>query len=122
MTDFGQVGQLILALGLVIGMVLLLGFVARRIQGMPAQAKGELVLLDSLHLGPKEKVVLVQAGQTRIAFALHGQCIEKLAEWPETVADTQAQSQVKEQGGPSQSKFDQLLSRSNQRLAEEGAQ
>ncbi|MEM7000962.1 MAG: flagellar biosynthetic protein FliO [Pseudomonadota bacterium] len=122
MTDIGQVGQLILALGLVIGMVLLLGFVARRIQGMPAQAKGELALLDSLHLGPKEKVVLVRAGQTRIAFALHGQCIEKLAEWPETVAEAQTQTHTQEQAAPSQSKFDQLLSRSNQHLAQEGAQ
>ena len=62
-----QVFQVALYLGLIIGLILLLGFVARKIAPQNvASGQGGMKVVSSLSLGMKEKLVMIQVGDKQM--------------------------------------------------------
>lgn len=76
----GQVMQLLLGLLLVIGLIFLLAWLARRVQQqLPAGARNDSIqLLATRPLGPRERLLLVQVGKEQVLLGLTPGSIETL--------------------------------------------
>ncbi|XOV81529.1 MAG: flagellar biosynthetic protein FliO [bacterium] len=75
-----NIWQVALALVLIVGLVVLLGYVVRRFQGVQGQQSGQLRIVDSTYLGPKEKLVLVRIADQHVLIGMNAQCITRLAQ------------------------------------------
>jgi flagellar protein FliO/FliZ len=76
-----NIWQVALALTAIVGLVVLLGFVAKRFQSSKSSGTGQLKIVDSAYLGPKERLVLVQIGDQNVLVGMNPQCITKLAQY-----------------------------------------
>lgn len=67
----GSIGGALFALVLVVGLILALGWVARRMPGFRAGGRhSALRVVDSLTLGPRERVVVVAVGNTQLLLGV----------------------------------------------------
>ncbi|WP_343349794.1 flagellar biosynthetic protein FliO [Pseudomonas sediminis] len=66
----GQLGQLLLGLLLVIGLIFLLAWLLRRVQQLNPKGGQVIKLLSSQALGPRDRLVLVQVGNEQILLGL----------------------------------------------------
>ena len=68
----GSIGGALFALALVIGLILALAWLARRMPGFGggARANPALRVVGSLPLGPRERVVVVAVGQTQLLLGV----------------------------------------------------
>ncbi|MES2819734.1 MAG: flagellar biosynthetic protein FliO [Pseudomonadota bacterium] len=66
----GQLVQLLLGLGLVIGLIFLLAWVMRRVQRIGPRGNQAIKLLASQALGPRDRLLLVQVGKEQILLGL----------------------------------------------------
>ncbi|HET7687994.1 MAG TPA: flagellar biosynthetic protein FliO [Candidatus Macondimonas sp.] len=62
--------RLLLSLAAVIGLILVLAFVLRRLPGMGTARSGELRVVGSIAVGSRERVVLVEAGGSRMLIGV----------------------------------------------------
>ncbi len=62
----GSIGGAVLALVLVVGLIVALGWFARRMPGIGGASNPALRVLGSLSLGPRERVVVVAVGDTQL--------------------------------------------------------
>lgn len=62
----GSIGGALLALVLVIGLIVLLGWLAKRLPGVGGATNPALRVLGSLSLGPRERVVVIAVGETQL--------------------------------------------------------
>ena len=70
-SGFGaELGQLLLGLLLVIGLIFLLAWLMRRVQQMSPRSGQVIKLLASQALGPRDRLVLVQVGSEQILLGL----------------------------------------------------
>lgn len=67
--DAGALGGTVLALLLVVGLILLLGWLARRMPGVAGTGNPALRIVGSLALGPRERVVVVEVGGTQLLLS-----------------------------------------------------
>jgi len=81
MDPMGQIWQVALALVVIIAVVLLLGFIAKRFQGYKSSSGKLLSVVETTLLGPKERLVLVRVAKYHVLVAINPQCITKLAEY-----------------------------------------
>ena len=84
--DTEQVFQVVLYLGMIVGLIVLLGYVARKIapqQG--AVGAGGMRIVSSLSLGVKEKLVLVQIGEQQLLIGVTPTNINTLERFSEPV-------------------------------------
>ena len=65
----GMVGTTVVTLLLVIGFILLLAWLAKRMPGIGAASNPALKVVGSLALGPRERVVVVDVGGTQLLLA-----------------------------------------------------
>ena len=66
-----QIGQLLLGLGLVIGLIFALAWVVRRLQNQVGPRGNQAIkLLSSQSLGPRERLLLVQVGEEQVLLGL----------------------------------------------------
>ncbi|MHC9086421.1 flagellar biosynthetic protein FliO [Luteimonas sp. RIT-PG2_3] len=66
-TGAGSIGGALLALVLVVGLIVLLGWLAKRLPGVGGgTANPALRVLGSLSLGPRERVVVIAVGDTQL--------------------------------------------------------
>ena len=65
-----QLGQLLLGLLLVIGLIFLLVWLLRRVQQLKPRGGQVIKLLSSQALGPRDRLVLVQVGNEQILLGL----------------------------------------------------
>lgn len=65
----GMVGTTVVTLLLVIGFILALAWLARRMPGIGAAGNPALKVVGSLALGPRERVVVVDVGGTQLLLA-----------------------------------------------------
>ncbi len=99
MDPVSNIWQVAAALLLIIGVVVALGYVAKRFQlAKPGGSGGTLQVVDSTYLGPKERLVLVQVGDQHVLLGMNPQCITKLAQYDaeSSFAATLAQAQEKQ--------------------------
>ena len=68
--DAGGLLRVCLSLGVVIALILAAGWVLRRLQGGGVRAGGNLRCLESIAIGLKERVVLVQAGEKQLLIGV----------------------------------------------------
>lgn len=66
----GQLLQLLLGLLLVIGLIFLLAWLTRRVQGAAAGNQQVIELVGSRALGPRDRLVLVQVGKEQILLGI----------------------------------------------------
>ena len=74
MDPVDNIWQVALALVLIIGVVMALGFVAKRFQFNKSGGNGQLNIVDSAYLGPKERLVLVQIADQHVLLGMNPQC------------------------------------------------
>ena len=65
-----QLGQMLLGLLLVIGLIFVLAWLLRRVQQVGPRGNRVIKLLASQALGPRERLVLVQVGNEQILLGL----------------------------------------------------
>ena len=68
-TGAGMVGTTVVTLLLVIGFILLLGWLAKRMPGIGGANNPALKVVGSLALGPRDRVVVVAVGDTQLLLA-----------------------------------------------------
>lgn len=66
----GQVLQVFLALAFVVGLIVLTAWVMRRYSSMPFGRQGALRLLAAVSVGQRERIVLIQAGETQMLIGV----------------------------------------------------
>ncbi len=62
----GVLLQTVLFLVLIVGLIVGLGWIVRRMGGMTAGGKGLVSVVGGVSLGPRERAVIIQAGDTRL--------------------------------------------------------
>ncbi|TWI08018.1 flagellar biosynthetic protein FliO [Aerolutibacter ruishenii] len=65
-SNAGTAASAVLALLLVVGLILLLAWLAKRMPGLTGTTHPGLRVLGSVALGPRDRVVLVEVGQTQL--------------------------------------------------------
>lgn len=86
--DTDQVFQVALYLGLIVGLIVLLGFVARKIAPQHgATASGGMRVVGSLALGLKEKLVMVQVGDRQLLIGVTPNNITSIEQFDEPVLE-----------------------------------
>ncbi len=73
MSPADNIWQVALALALIVGVVMVLGFVAKRFQFNKGTGGGQLKVVDSTYLGPKERLVLVQIADQHVLLGMNPQ-------------------------------------------------
>jgi flagellar protein FliO/FliZ len=77
--SLGAVLQIATGLGLVVVMIFGAAFAMKRFGRMPAAGGGaQLRLLGGVHLGQRERIVVVQAGEDRLVVGVSPGCIRTL--------------------------------------------
>jgi flagellar protein FliO/FliZ len=66
----GMLAQMVLVLALVLGLLLVLAWVLRRAGLAQGAANGHLRVLGAISVGPKERVLLIQAGQEQLVIGV----------------------------------------------------
>jgi flagellar protein FliO/FliZ len=64
--DSGAILQTVVGLGLVIGLSFAVSWLFRRFGKLPISGKGVVTILGGVSLGPRERAVVLQVGQTRL--------------------------------------------------------
>ncbi|KTS78132.1 flagellar assembly protein FliO [Pseudomonas oryzihabitans] len=67
-----QLGQLVLGLLLVIGLILGLAWLVRRVQQQGPRGQQAIKVISTQHLGPRERLVLIQVGQEQLLIGVAG--------------------------------------------------
>jgi flagellar protein FliO/FliZ len=62
--------QVVLSLAIVLGAIVLLGWVARRLRVMPRGRGGALRLVDEIALGAKERAVILEVDGARLVLGV----------------------------------------------------
>jgi flagellar protein FliO/FliZ len=65
-----QLGQMLLGLLLVVGLIFMLAWLLRRVQGLSPRGTQVIKLLASQSLGPRDRLVLVQVGTEQVLLGL----------------------------------------------------
>ena len=92
----GQLLQLLLGLGLVLGLIFLLAWLIRRVQRIGPRGGQVIQLLASQSLGPRDRLLLVQVGKEQILLGLTPGQITALHVLAEPVALPEAQAATPE--------------------------
>ena len=85
--------QAVLGLGLIIGLLLLFAFLARHFLGGKGFGQGNLKLLGGVALGPRERIVLVEAGDQWLVVGIVPGQIRTLHTLPKGTSTTPAGAQ-----------------------------
>jgi flagellar protein FliO/FliZ len=76
--SLGVVLQIATVLGLVVVMIFGAAFAMKRFGRVPAGGGAQLRLLGGVHLGQRERIVVVQAGEDRLVVGVSPGCIRTL--------------------------------------------
>ena len=86
--DSDQVFQVALYLGMIVGLIVLLGFVAKKIAPQATNmGSGDMRIVSSLALGLKEKLIMVQVGERQILIGVTPTSITRIEQFDEPVIE-----------------------------------
>lgn len=74
----GQLLQLVLGLGLVVGLIFFLAWLLRRVQGAAPRGGQVIEIIGSRAIGPRDRLLLVQVGKEQILLGHSPGSIEAL--------------------------------------------
>lgn len=106
-----QLSQLALGLGFVVGLIVLLGWLLRRVGPLAAQGGQHIRLVSSLPLGPRDRLLLVDVGGTQMLLGASPGRINTLHVFDQPVADLDVAAAA---NGDFARKLQALLKRENQ--------
>lgn len=87
--DTDQVFQVALYLGLIVGLIFLMGYVAKKIAPVQsAVGTGGMRVVDSLALGIKEKLVVVQVGERQLLIGVTPTSVTRIDQLSEPLVET----------------------------------
>lgn len=78
--------QMVLGLGLVLGVIFLLAWGVRRLSHL--QPAGKMKVVATLPLGTRERAMLIEVGERQILLGVAPGRVSLLADYPEKVIDT----------------------------------
>ncbi|MBA4501053.1 flagellar biosynthetic protein FliO [Marinobacterium marinum] len=87
--SWGSLLQLGLGLLLVVGLIMLLGWLVKRVNGAAASGQG-MKVLAALPMGPRERAVLVQVGQEQLLLGVAPGRVSLLKHFDAPVVDSEA--------------------------------
>ena len=90
-----HIPQVAIALVSIVAIVLGLGFVVKRLNHGGLRPNGEIKVVASTFLGPKERVLLLEVRKRQILVGVNPHCIQTLAEFPESADFSSTLHQVK---------------------------
>ncbi len=64
--SIGSLTQLALSLAAIVALILALSWLLKRLRMTPAGGRGALCVIDQVAVGPRERIVLVQAGDSQL--------------------------------------------------------
>jgi flagellar protein FliO/FliZ len=77
-----HIPQVALALVLIVALVVGLGFVIKRLNHGGLRQGGDIKVVASTFLGPKERVLLLEVNGRQILVGVNPNCIQALSEFP----------------------------------------
>ena len=77
-----HIPQVALALALIVALVVGLGFVIKRLNQGGLRQGGDIKVVASTFLGPKERVLLLEVNDRQILVGVNPNCIQALSEFP----------------------------------------
>ena len=89
-----HIAQVGFALLLIVALVVGLGFLLRRLNQGGLGSSGDIRVVASTFLGPKDKVMLVEVRGRELLLGVNGQAITSLAEFPAPAEAVQPFSKV----------------------------
>lgn len=92
----GAVLETMLFLVLIIGLIIGLGWLVRRMGRLPTGGKGLVSVLGGVSLGPRERAVVIQAGDTRLLVGVAPGRVQTLCVL--SGAENEGQAEAKESG------------------------
>ncbi|MCX7628585.1 MAG: flagellar biosynthetic protein FliO [Methylophilaceae bacterium] len=99
--------QMLLGLGLVLALIAATAWLLRRLAPGQVAGRGDLRVVAAVAVGPKERVVLVDVGETRLVLGVAPGSVTRLHEMPRPAQpDHPAQSSITP---PMVSKFKEIL-------------
>jgi len=84
----GSVLQMLVGLVLVIALIFIVGWLIRRISGFSVYSHAHLKVISGLHVGQKEKVLLIQVADKQILLGVTPYSIHTLHELPASIENT----------------------------------
>lgn len=87
-TSFASLLQVLFGLGLVLGAIGATAWLLRRLAPGQVSASGNLRVIGGVAVGPKERVVLVDVGDTRLVLGVAPGRVNTLHQMPRPVAET----------------------------------
>lgn len=91
--DWSQVGQLVFALGLVVALIVVIGWSVRRMSGVNAGPSRQLKMIAAIPVGTRERIAVIEVGSRQILVGITSQQITPLMELPEPLATTGGESE-----------------------------
>lgn len=82
MSDLGDWQTIALNLAGIVALIVLLGWVVRRVPGIVGRAQGSMRVISSLPLGQRERLVLVVAGERQLLLGVAQGSIRLLKDEP----------------------------------------
>jgi len=107
--SWGALMQLGLGLVLVVGLILLLAWLVRRVNGVAVAGQG-MKVLAAIPLGQRERAVLVQVGEQQMLLGVAPGRVNLLARFEEPVVDS-----AEVRGAAFAERLQQVLSRGRER-------
>jgi len=87
-------GQVITGLLLVIIVIFVITWVIRRVPGLQRVGQGTIRIIDSMHVSPRERILLIEIDEQQLLLGVTGQNISTLYVLPEPVSKVPSQSEV----------------------------
>ena len=112
MDPASSIWQVALALAGIVGVVLLLGVVAKRLQLGKPKSGGSLEIVGSTYLGPKDRLVLVKVADRHVLVGVNPQCITNLGQFDASDTFRAALEKAKDRAFCASSKISSSFSRS----------
>jgi flagellar protein FliO/FliZ len=66
----GSLTQLTLSLLAIVGFILLLGWALKRLKVTSPRGSGEIVVVDELSVGPRDRIVLIRVGESQVLVGI----------------------------------------------------
>jgi flagellar protein FliO/FliZ len=66
----GSLVQLTLSLAVIVGLILAIGWVMKRLKMASPRGRGRLAVIDEVAVGPRERIVLVRVGASQVLVCI----------------------------------------------------
>ncbi|MCG8325457.1 MAG: flagellar biosynthetic protein FliO [Thiotrichales bacterium] len=87
-------GQVILGLLLVLAVIFVITWVLKRVPGFQTMGQGTMRIIDSMHVSPRERLLLVEIADQQLLLGVTNQSINTLHVLPEPVSRLPNQSEM----------------------------